>query len=53
MTLNNVEIYINFIAKHKYRLTMTMESIFEEIGRPYYPGKKYEVLNISGEDSEG
>lgn len=30
-----------------------MDDIFEEIGRPYYNGKLYEILHISGEDAEG
>jgi hypothetical protein len=30
-----------------------MDEIFEEIGRPFYPGKLYEILSISGEDPEG
>jgi hypothetical protein len=30
-----------------------MDDIFEEIGKNYYPGKLYEILSISGEDSEG
>ena len=30
-----------------------MDEIFEEIGKPFYPGKLYEILHISGEDSEG
>lgn len=32
---------------------MSMDDIFEEIGRKKYPGKKYEILNISGEDDAG
>lgn len=32
---------------------MKMEDILNEIGKKCYPGKKYEILNIAGEDDEG
>lgn len=32
---------------------MKIEDILEELGRKRCPGKKYEVLNCSGEDDEG
>lgn len=32
---------------------MKMSDILEEIGRNNYEGKKYEILNCSGEDDEG
>jgi hypothetical protein len=53
MTSNGVEIYISFIPKFKNRLDKHMDEILEEIGKPYYPGKLYEVLLISGEDENG
>lgn len=31
---------------------MKMEDIFEELGRGKFPGKKYEVLSIGGEDDD-
>lgn len=30
-----------------------MNDILEEIGRKNYEGKRYEVLNIAGEDDDG
>lgn len=32
---------------------MKVEDILEDIGRKNYDGKKYEILNVSGEDDEG
>lgn len=30
-----------------------MSQILEDIGRPVYKGKKYEILHVTGEDNEG
>lgn len=53
MSCNGVEVYIGFIPKYRKRLEQKMDNIFEEIGKSYYEGKLYEVLYVSGEDSEG
>lgn len=44
---------MGFIPKYRKRLDQKMDDLLEMIGRTFYEGKLYEVLEVSGEDDEG
>lgn len=53
MRIQSSDVYVSFLPKLKQNEEKQMEQILKEIGRENYKGKLYEILYVTGEDSEG
>ncbi len=53
VVLQNMELWSSYsMNKDNSKLSMNLDDIIASMGRTRYPGKKYEVLSISGENDE-